>query len=125
MISVVALAAGLWAEGTGGPVQSSVFLTLGMAQLGVALALRSLTLHRTIQQRGLEVAVVCAAALQIAGVYLPPLQSLLGTESIGLPQFAGLLALAAVPGVVIGATRRLPGNWLSAPRRRTGSASGE
>lgn len=125
LISVVALAAGLWAEGAGGPVQSSVFLTLGMAQLGVALALRSPTPHRTIQQRGLEVAVVCAAALQIAGVYLPPLQSLLGTESIGLPQFAGLLALAALPGVVIGATRRLPRNWLSAPRRRTGSASVE
>ena len=116
LISVVALAAGLWADATGGPVQSSVFLTLGMAQLGVALALRSPAPHRTIQQRGLEAAVACAAALQFAGVFMPPLQDLLGTQPIGLPQLVGLLAMASVPGVVVGATRRLPRGWLPAPR---------
>ena len=107
LISVVALAAGLWANATGGPVQSYVFLTLGVAQLGVALALRSPAPHRTIQQRGLEAAVACAAGLQVAGVFAPPLQGLLGTQPIGLSQLFGLLTLASAPGVVVGVTRRL------------------
>jgi Ca2+-transporting ATPase len=100
-IWAAALGAGLWADSVGWHVQTSIFLTLGLAQLGVALALRTPRPHRSLSQRGLEAAVVGAALLQVAGVFLPSLQSLLGTRPVGLEELVVLTALAAVPGLLV------------------------
>jgi Ca2+-transporting ATPase len=100
LIAVVSSAGGFWAEWHEAHVQTAIFVTLGMAQLGVALALR-VPVRRSWRQRGLELAVLGAAALQLAGVYLPVLQELLGTRALPGLTLGQLLLLAAVPGVLV------------------------
>ena len=107
LIAIVSLISGLWVEAHGLPVQSAVFVTLGLAQLGIALALRAPVAHRTLRQRGLETAVALAVLLQLAGLYLTPLQGLLGTAPLDLPILAGLVLLAAVPGIVMVVARQM------------------
>ncbi|UWP79597.1 cation-transporting P-type ATPase [Dactylosporangium fulvum] len=104
LITVMALGAALWTHERGGPWQSVLFAVLGLAQLGVALALRARGGgHRN---WGLDLAVALSLALQLGALWLPPLQDLLGTESLTLPQLAGCLAVAAVPGLVTFVTTR-------------------
>jgi Ca2+-transporting ATPase len=114
LIATVSTLAGFGAEWQGLHVQSAIFVTLGMAQLGVALALR-VRVPRGWRQRGLEAAVAGAALLQFAGVYWSPLQRVLGTESLPLAALGQAVALAAAPGVLV---------WLAslatAPRREAG-----
>lgn len=102
MIGAVSLAAGLLASSRGESIQTWVFLCLGLAQLGLALALRAPRRGLGWRSRGLEAAVVTAAALQLAAVTWSPLQDLLGTHGVGVGDLALLTALAAVPGVVTG-----------------------
>ncbi|MET7426305.1 cation-translocating P-type ATPase [Dactylosporangium sp. NPDC005555] len=98
LITATALAAALWTSHTGGPWQSVLFVVLGLAQLGVALALRARgTGHRN---WSLDAAVALSLALQLGAVWLAPLRSLLGTEPLTLPQIAGCAAVAALPGLV-------------------------
>jgi Ca2+-transporting ATPase len=97
---VVSLGAGLVAESRGLHLQSVTFVTLGLAQLGVALALRSRT-RRTWRDRGLEVAVLSAALLQVLAVQVPLLQELLGTQSLSPQVLLVLFAVAAVPGLLV------------------------
>jgi Ca2+-transporting ATPase len=99
VIGAVTLAAGLLANGAGWHVQSTVFLALGTAQLGVALALRAP--GRRWAPRALDAAVAGAALLQVAGVYLPPLQRLLGTESLPWHAAAAAVGLAVLPGLAV------------------------
>ncbi|WP_327002092.1 cation-transporting P-type ATPase [Dactylosporangium sp. NBC_01737] len=98
LITTAALAAAAWTSHTGGPWQSVLFVVLGLAQLGVALALRV----RGSGQRNwsLDAAVALSLVLQLGAVWLPPLQSLLGTEPLTLTQALGCAAVAAVPGLV-------------------------
>jgi Ca2+-transporting ATPase len=101
MIAGCAAAAGLWADARGAHVQTAVFLTLGLAQLSVAWALRSPGPRPWPRGRGVEISVLGAAALQLAAVYVPWLNELLGTRP---PQLDALLApvlLAAVPGLLV------------------------
>jgi Ca2+-transporting ATPase len=109
LIAAVSLGAGLVGEAQGLHLQSVTFVTLGLAQLWVALALRS-PARRTLRQRGLEASVLAAAALQIAAVQLAPLRELLGTEVLE-PQVILLLAgVAALPGLLVRMLRgRRPG----------------
>lgn len=107
IIFSVSLVAGLLAQGRGEHVQTSIFLTLGLAQLGVAIALRAPRHGFDWRTRGLEVAVVGAAALQIAGALVDPLRDLLGTEAVSLSTFAGIAGLAAAPGLLLWAERLL------------------
>ncbi len=100
MIAVVSLGAGLVAESQGLHLQSATFVTLGLAQLWVALALRART-TRTWRQRGLEVAVVSAALLQVLAVEVGFLQQLLGTQSLGAVVLLELLLVAALPAAVV------------------------
>ncbi len=100
LIAAVSVAAGFWAEWRGVHVQTAIFLTIGMAQLGVALALR-VRVPRTWRQRGLELSVLAAALLQLIAVQLPVLQELLGTQSVSAPELGQLLVLAAVPGTLV------------------------
>jgi Ca2+-transporting ATPase len=107
MIAACAAAAGLWADARAAHVQTAVFLTLGLAQLSVAWALRSPGPRPWPRGRGVEISVLGAAALQFAAVYVPWLNELLGTRP---PQAGALVVpvlLAAVPGLLV---------WLGRPR---------
>ncbi|HSE71670.1 MAG TPA: HAD-IC family P-type ATPase, partial [Nocardioidaceae bacterium] len=109
VIGLVSLAAGLLADARGEHVQTWVFLTLGLAQLGVALALRAPRRGVGWRGRGLEYAVLGAALLQVAGVILPGLRALLGTVPVDGPTFLLLTGLAVVPGLLIGVERFVRG----------------
>ncbi|HEX6920082.1 MAG TPA: cation-transporting P-type ATPase [Actinomycetes bacterium] len=104
---VTALAAG-WTKAQGGPWQTSMFMTLGLAQLGVALALRQ---RRGPDERShfLDVAVAVAVLLQLAGAFLPPLQLLLDTEALSLHETLQCAVLAALPGLAMALRRVVVG----------------
>jgi Ca2+-transporting ATPase len=101
LIAGMALVTGAVAMAAGADVRSGVFATLGLGQLAVALGLRARVGRRRLGQRGLEVAVLGALALQVLAVYLPALNELLGTEPLPLPVLATAFALAVVPGVAV------------------------
>ncbi len=80
VLTGVTLGAAVWAQHTDRPWQSMAFFTLGATQLGVALGSRSRLWSRA--NPLLLVAVAAALALQLGGLYLPPLQHLLGTQAL-------------------------------------------
>jgi Ca2+-transporting ATPase len=108
LVAAASAAAGWWAATHHQHVQTAVFLTLGLGQLAVALALRAPRSGGWAwRERGLEVAVLAAVVAQVMGAAVPGLAALLGTE-LGAP--TDLLApvlLAAVPGIAVAASRRL------------------
>ncbi|MEU1602895.1 cation-translocating P-type ATPase [Micromonospora matsumotoense] len=104
LISTVVLAAGVAAAHAGLPWQSVVFVVLGLAQLGVALAVRAAGAGRA--NPGLLVAVAGSALLQVGGVLLPPLRTLLGTEPLGPTVLLACLAVSTLPGLVLRLARR-------------------
>ncbi|WP_328325709.1 cation-transporting P-type ATPase [Kribbella sp. NBC_00382] len=106
LISLVAIAAGVWAERTGGPWQTMTFIVLGLAQLGVAMALRRPRTPGTSRVRFLDIAVAGAGIAQLLPLVFAPLRELLGLESLTLTQLGVALAVAAVPGLVVRALRR-------------------
>ncbi|MBC6445831.1 cation-translocating P-type ATPase [Actinokineospora xionganensis] len=103
LIAAVTLGVGVWASATGRPWQSLIFLTLGLAQLGVALAVR--TRGTGLRPRFLDIAVAGAVLLQLGGVYLAPLRALLGTEPVGLTDLAIVAGIALLPGLAVLAAR--------------------
>ncbi|MFV2020680.1 HAD-IC family P-type ATPase [Micromonospora sp. LOL_023] len=115
LITAVTLAAGVTGFHTGRPWQTMVFVTLGLAQLGVALAVRARRPRsvpagdsggwRRMGNPGLLVAVATAAVLQIAGVYLGPLAALLGTDPLTVTDLAGCAAVAALPALTLHLSR--------------------
>ncbi|MTB84513.1 HAD-IC family P-type ATPase [Nocardioides sp. zg-578] len=100
LIAVVSLVAGLVVP-SGDQSQTAVFLCLGLAQLGVALAVRAPRQGLALRSRGLELAVAGAALLQVLGAVWSPLQDLLGTTDLALESTLWLVLLAAVPGVLV------------------------
>ncbi|MET8894010.1 cation-translocating P-type ATPase [Streptomyces albogriseolus] len=113
-IAVVTLVVGVWAKETDRPWQTMIFLVLGATQLGVALGSR--VRRGSLANPFLLVAVGTALALQVAGVYVPFLQSLLGTEPLSPGDLAIACALSALGYAVMRVQRRL---W---PERHGGSA---
>jgi Ca2+-transporting ATPase len=111
MIAAVSLAAGLLAASQGESVQTWVFLTLGLAQLGLALALRAPRHGLRWSSRGLEAAAVTAAALQLTAVTWSPLQDLLGTQAVGSADLVLLMGLAFLPGLVTAVREDLRRRW--------------
>ena len=113
MVAVASLLAGVWAAGHDADVQTAVFVTLGLGQLVVAIALRAPRSRPAWRwrwrERGLELAVLFAAVCQLAGALAAPLQGLLGTETPGVASLFVSVALAAVPGVVVAVARRRTG----------------
>lgn len=99
-LAAAALAIGALVEADDVGRRTAIFLTLGLGQLGVALALRARG-RRRLRDRRLELAVVLAAILQFAGVYLPGLGTVLETSR--LPVAAALLCAGAavVPGILV------------------------
>jgi P-type Ca2+ transporter type 2C len=93
VLTLAVLALAVWAHHTGRPWQTMLFVGLTCAQLGVALGLRTRPLG--LANPFLPAAVVGSLLLALAGVYLPGLQSLLGT----VPLSAGDVLLALSPAV--------------------------
>ncbi|MEU8233183.1 cation-transporting P-type ATPase [Actinoplanes sp. NPDC048967] len=100
-VAAVVLAAGVTAHQLDRPWQSVMFVVLGLAQLGVALAVRATPGPGTKRNWSLLGAVAASAVLQIAGVLLAPLQSLLGTESLTLAELSACAAVSLVPGAAL------------------------
>ncbi|MEU1200373.1 cation-translocating P-type ATPase [Streptomyces sp. NPDC005813] len=104
-LATVTLVAGVWARETGRPWQSMMFLVLGATQLGVALGSRARP--RSLANPFLLIAVGVALALQAAGVYLPALRDLLGTEPLSPGDLAIACALSGLGHVVMRVQARL------------------
>ena len=86
------------------PTTTVVFLTLGLAQLALALALRAPRSTRGLGERALEVSVAVAVGLQVLAASWTPLQDLLGTRTVEPAAWAAVLALALLPGVAVKVT---------------------
>src|SRR5213078_2009489 len=80
VITAVTLGVAVWAHATGRPWQSMAFFALGATQLTVAIGSRARPGTRANPM--LLVAVAGALGLQFAGLYLPPLRDLLGTQPL-------------------------------------------
>ncbi|MFI7642707.1 cation-translocating P-type ATPase [Nonomuraea sp. NPDC049400] len=94
VLTAVTLGIAIWAHQTGRPWQSMAFFALGATQLGVALGSR--TRPGTLANPMLLVAVAGALVLQLAGLYLPPLQELLSTEPLALGDLLIVSALSVL-----------------------------
>ncbi|WP_202610350.1 cation-translocating P-type ATPase [Herbidospora solisilvae] len=94
VLTAVTLGVAVWAAHTGRPWQSMAFLALGTAQLGVALGSR--TRPGTRANPLLPIAVAGALALQLAGLYLPPLRDLLGTQPLTSGDLMIVLAVSVL-----------------------------
>jgi len=106
VIAACVLGAALGADRLGAPWQSVAFVVLGLAQLGVALAVRApRQRHQGPRNPGLAAAVALSAVLQIAAVTWEPLRVLLGTESLAPVQLAACAGVAAVPGGALALVR--------------------
>jgi Ca2+-transporting ATPase len=81
--------------------RTAIFLTLGLGQLGVALAIRSRPARRRRKARGLELATGTAALLLVAGSLLGPLQALLGTQALEPLALVTAVLAAVVPGLLV------------------------
>lgn len=94
VLTVVTLGVAVWAHQTGRPWQSMAFFALGATQLGVAIGSR--TRPGSLANPMLLIAVAGAFILQLAGLYLPPLRELLGTEPLDLGDLLIVTALSAL-----------------------------
>jgi hypothetical protein len=98
LIAVVTTVAALLTRGSA-DWRTSAFLVLGLAQLGIALALRDRGAARG--NPFLNVAVALAVLLQVAAVVLAPLRRLLETAPLPPDVLAACGLLAAVPGLAL------------------------
>jgi Ca2+-transporting ATPase len=111
LLGAASLVAGLAARLLDAPVQSSIFLALGLVQLAVALALRA---RRSITKGFMARAVAAAGALQLAAVFTPWGHAVLST--VRLPS-----ASLAVVGCLVAASY-VAARWLR-PASGVGSTS--
>ncbi|GIF18831.1 Ca2+-transporting ATPase [Actinoplanes tereljensis] len=100
VIAAVTVGVGIWAHATDRPWQTLTFLALGATQLTVALGSRARP--GTWANPMLLAAVGVALTLQLAGIYLPVLQDLLGTQSLAI---GDLLIVAACSSLGYAAIR--------------------
>jgi Ca2+-transporting ATPase len=107
VITTVSLGVAWWAHGTGRPWQSMLFLTLATTQLGIAIGVRARP--GTWQNPFLLLAVVGAFGLQVLALYLPPLQELLGTTRLTLPEIGGIAVLSTLSYLAARLERRSAG----------------
>jgi Ca2+-transporting ATPase len=103
LIAAVTTIAALISRDNGGDWRTSAFVVLGLAQLGVGLAIRDRGAARS--NRFLSVAVAVAVVLQIAAATIAPLQRLLETQSLPLNVWAVDIALAVVPALALWVAR--------------------
>jgi Ca2+-transporting ATPase len=105
LITTVAIGAALVAHAQGRAWQSILFTVLGLAQLGVALALRARGTGRG-RNWGLDAAVALSLLLQLAALWLAPLRALLGTVALSQAEVGACAAVAAVPALIVLFTMR-------------------
>ncbi len=115
-MTLCGLALAAWGHATERHWQSLLFLALVSMQLGVAMGARPRQL--TLANPFLPLAVTGSFVLAVAGVYVPVLQSLLGTTALPL----GDLALAALTAPVGWCLARLTA--ADAARRKSSASSG-
>lgn len=106
LISAAVLGAGVFAYHAHRPWQSIVFVVLGLAQLGVALAVRARRTARGHRNRALLAAVALSAVLQVAGVLFPPLRALLGTAPLAWIDLLACAVVGMLPGMALRVLRR-------------------
>jgi Ca2+-transporting ATPase len=94
VVAGVTLGVAVWGHATGRPWQSLAFFALGATQLAVALGSRSRP--GTLANPLLPVAVAVALLLQFAGLYVPFLRDLLGTQPLTLLELAVVCALSTL-----------------------------
>ena len=116
-LTAAVLAAGLAAQALGWPWQSVVFVILGLAQLGIAVAVRARRYPGGGRNRALALAIALSAPQQVARVAVGPLRRLLGTEPLSVVQLGACAVVAVLPALALTTTR-----WLAA--RRTGDRAG-
>ncbi|HYN94325.1 MAG TPA: cation-transporting P-type ATPase [Pilimelia sp.] len=121
VIAAVTLAVGVWAHETGRPWQSMTFFALGATQLAVALGSRARP--RSWANPTLLVAVAGALILQLAGIYLPPLRELLGTQPLALSDLLIVGAAASLGYVAIRLDRILHPSAHDRPREGTSGST--
>ena len=107
MIGAVSLLSGLLAVQQGRHVPTAVFVTLGFAQLGMALALRAPRAGTGLHDRALEVAVLVSVVLQALPVLVSPLRDLLSLEPLDGGAWGVTLALAAFPCIAVATIDRV------------------
>ncbi|WIM92937.1 cation-transporting P-type ATPase [Actinoplanes oblitus] len=105
-VTAVTLAAGVVARLGGRPWQSVMFLVLGLAQLGVALAVRARPAAGDRPNRWLPLAVALSGGLQLAAVLTGPLRTLLTTEPLTGVELLACAGIAALPGLVMRVVQR-------------------
>jgi Ca2+-transporting ATPase len=105
-VSSVVLAAGVVAHRADRPWQSVMFVVLGLAQLGVALAVRARPAPGAARNWSLLAAVAASGVLQVAGVLAGPLRTLLGTSQLTVPELLACAVVAVVPGAALWILRR-------------------
>ncbi|HEY3560632.1 MAG TPA: cation-transporting P-type ATPase [Kribbella sp.] len=118
LITAVTLTAALWARSVGAPWQTMSCLVLGLAQLGVALALRRPHPPGARHLRFLDLAVAGAVAAQLLPLVLEPLRDLLALQPMTGTELLYACALASLPGLAT-AARRITRRG-ETRRRRTG-----
>jgi len=100
LMGIIPLALGIWGHATGRPWQTMVFTSLALLQLGHALAVRSeLDSLRTLglgTNRPLLAAVAGTMVLQMLVIYWGPLQNLLHTEALTIPDLSVVLAASTI-----------------------------
>jgi P-type Ca2+ transporter type 2C len=94
VVATVSLMMGVWADQTGRPWQSMLFVALGATQLGVAIGVRARP--GTWTNPFLLWATAGAFGLQVAALYVPPLPELLGTTGLGVADLAIATSGAAI-----------------------------
>ncbi|MEV0353376.1 cation-transporting P-type ATPase [Nonomuraea sp. NPDC050680] len=121
VLTAVTLGVAVWAHQTGRPWQSMAFFALGATQLGVALGSR--TRPGSLANPMLLLAVAGAFALQLAGLYVPPLRELLGTEPLPPGDLLIVTALSALGYAAVRLDRILHPS-VGAPPDHHGDAAG-
>jgi Ca2+-transporting ATPase len=121
LLAAVVLAAAVGASALDRPWQSVAFVVLGLGQLGIALAVRAPRRAGGGRNHALTAAVAVSALMQLAGVLVPPLRDLLGTEYLSAAGLAACAAVATLPGLAVWLAERASGPRNSIPA--TGSAT--
>jgi Ca2+-transporting ATPase len=98
LIAAATMTAAVIARAGGEDWRTAAFLVLGLAQLGVALAIRPSGAAR--HNPFLAAAVAAAVALHVSALLLPPLQGLLDTSALPVDLWLRCVLLAAVPGAL-------------------------
>ena len=111
LMGAVSLFAGWWFLGDGkagetdAPWQTAVFTVLTLSQMGNVMAIRSdrdlLFRIGVFSNPALVGAVLLTFALQLAVIYVPPLQTLFRTQALALSELAVCLALSVIVFVAV------------------------